>query len=123
MTESRLIDSSVWLAYLFNGSFADILESDEILLISVLSLFEIKRKLAKNKIDEPKIRKSLDYIRKRSLVISVDTEISEKAADISIEKNLPAIDSLIYATALINDAKLITMDNDFKGLRGVEILR
>ena len=73
MTESRLIDSSVWLAYLFNGSFADILESDEILLISVLSLFEIKRKLAKNKIDEPKIRKSLDYIRKRSLVISVDT--------------------------------------------------
>ena len=45
MTDSRLLDSSVWLDYLFNGNHKEIIESKEILLLSVLSIFEIKRRL------------------------------------------------------------------------------
>ena len=50
MTDSKLIDSSIWLEYLFNGKNKEILEKDEVLLLSVISLFEIEKKLHKEKI-------------------------------------------------------------------------
>src|SRR3989344_4136632 len=118
-TDSKLIDSSVWLAYLFNGVYSDIIESDEMLLLSVMSLFEIHRKLAKIKIDSNKISRSMEFIKKRSLVIEVSTEISEKAVDFSLEFKLSTIDSIIYATSILSDATLVTLDNDFRGLKSV----
>ena len=49
MTDSKFIDSSVWLAYFFEGEHISLLESEEILFVSVLSLFEIKKKLLEKK--------------------------------------------------------------------------
>jgi len=121
-TDSKLIDSSVWLAYLFNGVYPDIIESDEMLLLSVMSLFEIHRKLAKIKIDSNKISRSMEFIKKRSLVIEVSKEISEKAVDFSLEFKLSTIDSIIYATSILSDATLVTLDNDFRGLKSVVVL-
>ena len=48
MTGSKLLDSSVWLEYFLNGSFQEIIEGNETLLISALSLFEVKKKLVKS---------------------------------------------------------------------------
>ena len=118
----RLIDSSVWLDYLFNGNHKKIIDSEEILLISVLSIFEIKKKLLKEKIGKHQISNGLEFIKKRSLVIPLTLEICEKAVDISLTRNIPTIDSLIYLTALTNDAVVLTLDNDFRGLEGAEIL-
>lgn len=123
MRDSKLIDSSVWLAYLFNGQYAEIIDSDEIFLLSVLSLFEIKKKLIKNHIERMKITKSIEFIKKRSLIVPLNAEIAEKAVDLSLEYNLAAIDALIYASSLINDATLITLDNDFRGLKGAVVLK
>ena len=39
-----------------------------------------------------------------------------------IEKEIPSIDSIIYATALENNLSLITLDNDFRGLPNAVIL-
>src|SRR3989344_1723258 len=100
MKDFKLIDSSVWVSYLINGDYRDIIDNEEILLLSVLSLFEVEK----------------------SLIIEISVEIAEKAVQISLEKNLPAIDALVYSGALINKAKLITLDNDFRNLSGVEIL-
>ena len=121
-TDSKLIDSSVWLAYLFNGSYKDIIESSEVLLLSALSLFEIKKKLIKSKIDNSKIVRSTDFIKKRSLVLPVNEEITEAAVDIAIDNNLPLVDSMIYATAMLNNSVLITLDNDFRGLKNTILL-
>ena len=120
--DSRLIDSSVWLAYLFNGSHSDVIDSNEILLLSVLSLFEVKKKLVKSKIENNKIVKSMEFVRKRSLIIPVSEEITEKALEFSLKNDLSIIDSLIYATAVINDSILITLDNDFRGLENVNLM-
>lgn len=121
-TDSKLIDSSLWLAYLFNSSYSDLIDSDEILLLSVLSLFEIKRKLAKSKVDSSKIARSMEFIKKRSLIIPVSEEIAEKAVDFSLENNLSIVDSLIYATAMLNDSVLLTLDNDFRNLKNVVLM-
>ena len=122
MTGSRLIDSSVWLSYFLNEDFKDIIENEDLLLLSALSLFEIKRKLAKNNIPSAKISKSIDFIKKRSLVIPVTAEIAEKAAEIALGHDLPAADSLIYSTSLLHDSTLYTLDNDFRKLKDVVVL-
>ena len=122
MTDSKLIDSSVWLAYLFNGQFAEFLDSGEILLLSSLSLFEIKKKLMKGNLGNVKIDNSIDFVKKRSLIVPLDAEIAEKAVELSIESDMPAIDSLIYATSLVKNAVLVTLDNDFRGLQKVLLM-
>ena len=121
-TEYKLIDSSVWLAYLFNSNYSDIIESDEVHLLSVLSLFEIKRKLAKSNVDNNKILRSIEFIKRRSLIVPVNDEIAEAAVDAALDNNLPMVDSLIYATSIINDSIFITLDNDFRGLKNVIVL-
>ncbi len=122
MKESKLIDSSVWLAYLFNGSHKELIESGEMLLISSLSLFEIKKKLMKSRIDDGKIAKSMEFVKKRSLIVPVTDSIAEKAVEFSLEYELPIIDSLIYSSGILNESTLITLDNDFRGLKQVNIL-
>ncbi|MEK6808995.1 MAG: PIN domain-containing protein [Nanoarchaeota archaeon] len=122
MTDNRLIDSSVWLAYLFNSQYKEIIESEGIYLLSVLSLFEIKRKLVKSKLEETKIAKSVDFIKKQSLIIPITSEIAEMSVEISLMHNLATIDSLIYSTSIINKSILLTLDNDFRGLKDVRIL-
>ena len=121
MTESKLIDSSLWLDYLFNGNHKDILEEYPLLLLSTLSWFEIKRKLHKEKIDAQKISKSLHFIQKRSLFIPVTFDVAEKATQISLDSNLAAMDSLIYASSLLQGAEFLTKDNDFRGLKNVTV--
>ncbi len=123
MKDSKLVDSSVWLAYLFNRKCTEIIDSDEILLLSALSLFEIKKKLMKNKLEANKITKSMEFIKKRSLIIPVSGNIAEKAVELSLENELPIVDSVIYATSVLNNACLITLDNDFRGLKNAIVLQ
>src|SRR3989344_4776456 len=68
--------------------------------------------IAKAKKEQSLIQKSLEIIKKRSLVIPMDTKIGEKAAEISIALRLSAIDSLIYTTSLTNNATLVTLDKE-----------
>ena len=121
MTDSKLIDSSLWLDYLFNGNHKEIIESQHVLLLSAISLFEIERKLHKEKITPKKIKESMDFIKEKSLVIHVTADIAEKGVVVSLQHNLAAMDSMIYATALIQLATLFTLDNDFRGLRDIVI--
>ncbi len=125
MTDSKvLIDSSVWILYLFAESpkAKEIIENQKIILTSVLSIFEIKRKLLKEKYIKEKILNALEFIKVRSLISELTEEICVQAADYSAEHELSAIDSLIYTTAKNNHALLITADNDFRGLKEVEIV-
>ena len=122
VTDFKLIDSSVWIAYFLTGSFKELLEKDEMFFLSVLSLFEIKGILIKKDVPLEKVEISLKFVKNRSLLIDVNAEISEMAVDFSTKYKIPTIDSLIYASALKNNATLITLDNDFRGLDRVTIL-
>lgn len=107
------MDSSAWLGYYFAQFLLvkEIVEGENILLTSSLSLFEIKKKLLSLKKD-PVIL--LQFIKERSEIIEPSIEIAEKAAEIAIQEKLAAIDSLIFTTAFLHNAQLITADNDFK---------
>ncbi len=122
MIDSKLLDSSIWIAYLFEGKYIQEIESDKKLFLSILSLFEIKTKLIKKKIKEKEIIEKIAFIKKKSTILQLNNNIAEKAAEISAEKKLPSIDSLIYSTALFNNIELITLDNDFRGLKRAIVL-
>ncbi|OGZ86206.1 MAG: hypothetical protein A2463_05000 [Candidatus Staskawiczbacteria bacterium RIFOXYC2_FULL_32_10] len=117
-----MIDSSAWIAYLTKNKLGEIIDNETRLFLSSLSLFEIKKKLMKDKISEKEIFDKIDFIKKKSIILPVTDKIAEMAAEISIEKEIPSIDSIIYATALENNLSLITLDNDFRGLPNAVIL-
>ena len=121
MTGYNLIDSSVWIDYLVNGKHKELIEKEDKLLLATISLIEIKKKLSKLKIPNKEIHDKVEYIKKQSIIINLDLKIAEKASKLIIEKELPIADSIVYASALINNALLFTLDNDFRGLENVKI--
>ncbi|MBI4141842.1 PIN domain-containing protein [Candidatus Woesearchaeota archaeon] len=117
-------DSSAWLAYFLacSNSVNSFVEEESIIFTSVVSLFEVKKKLLRDGHDKSKVEKSISFIKTRSMLVDVDESIADKSAENSIEFNLPAIDSLIYTSAQKNNALLITCDNDFRDLKNVQII-
>ncbi len=125
MTASKLfIDSSIWLAYFlgFHPSASEIIEQKNVsLLTSLLSLFEIKRRLLQEKYSADQINNILAFIKLQSTIITLSEELCAEAAERSILLKLPAIDALIYTSAKKNNALLITTDSHFKGLENVHV--
>src|SRR3989344_6869320 len=111
MTDSKFIDSSIWIEYFIYSKFQEIIKSEEFLLTSVLSLFEIKRKLERLKIKKEDVEKSIKFIESKSIIILIDSQTAKHAAEMSIKYNLAAIDALIYSSSVEQNATLVTMDH------------
>ena len=126
MTGERLfLDSSAWLSYFLaeNDLSKRFIEGgNHLLMTSVLSIFEVKRKMLMKNFKERKIDEFLNFIKSRGLIIELDEEVCRNAAAISINHKLHTVDSLIYSSALLNNATLISGDNHFEGLDKVMIL-
>ena len=126
MTVSRyLLDSSAWLSYFFaeNNQIKEVIDGENFLFTSVISLFEIKKKLIKDKLIEEKTEKFINFIKEKSIILKLDINICESAAEISIKEGLYAVDSLIYSTSISNKTKLITGDNDFRNKDNVILFK
>ena len=119
--DSKLLDSSIWLEYLFEGNLAPEIEDNKLKFISTLSLFEIKKKLLERKIPEREIQEKMKLIKNKCISLELTDTISEDASEIAYTHSLPAIDALIYMTAIKNECTLLTLDNDFRGLEKVSI--
>ena len=121
MTDTKLIDSSVWIDFIVNGSYKELIENSDIIIVSALSIFEIKKKLVKKGYNINHVNKGMDFIRKRSMVADVTGDLAIKAVEISIDNKMPMADSIIYATALEKDAEVYTLDNHFRGLEKANV--
>ena len=125
MTESRyFLDSSAWVSYFFaeNEEIKSIVDNTHILFTSVISLFEIKRKLLRDNVEKSRLMEILSFIKEKSIIIKLEQDICEKAAEVSIEEKIPAIDSLIYTSSSTNNATLVTLDSHFKNLEKAMVI-
>jgi len=125
MTGSKyFLDSSAWLSYFFseNKEIKVIIDSTNVLFTSVISLFEIKRKALRDRTESNRIEGIMSFIKEKSIIARIDQDICEKAAELSIEEKIPAIDSLIYTSSLANNTILITGDSHFKNLEKVKLI-
>lgn len=118
----NVVDSSGWLEYFSDTNrvnlFSEAIEKTETLLVPSLSLFEIFKKVYKEKWEDLALR--IVAHMQLGKVINLDSRISIYAAKISVENSIPMADSIIYTTAKLNKATLWTQDNDFRGLPGVK---
>lgn len=124
--ERILLDSSAWLSYFLaenDLSRRFIEEEDHLLMTSVLSIFEIKRKMLLKRAKEAKVEEFIKFVKTRSLLIDVNEKICNNAVDLSLKHNLHTMDSLIYCSAILNNATLISGDAHFSGLEHVFILK
>jgi len=81
------LDTSVWLAYFIDGLYKDIIDSEKRLLVSVLTLFEVKKVLLSREVDKKIIEDSISYIKRRCLIIPVSDSIAEEAGIFVVAKD------------------------------------
>ncbi len=114
---SITLDSSCWLEFFADSDradlYADAIANTELLVVPVLTVYEVAKKLAREAGDEV-AAKALSLMQ-RGRVIDIDLPLALAAA----VKGLPLADSLIYATARLHNAELWTQDSHFEGLPGV----
>jgi predicted nucleic acid-binding protein len=120
----KVVDSSGWLEFLTDGPLAGrysrhLANLDEVVTPSVV-LFEVYKWIKRERSEEEALVAAAQIAKTR--VVELNSTIALTAADLSLEHGLAMADSIVYATALLHRAELVTSDQDFALLPGVEYL-
>jgi len=113
-----LIDFCGWLEFLSDGPLADqfapfFAEPDQILTPTIV-LYGVVKKVQREAGKEQS--RIVAGQMNRTLVVPLDARIAFMAADISLVRNLPMADAIVYATACAHDCQVITSDQHFRDL-------
>jgi predicted nucleic acid-binding protein len=118
VTSGNVVDSSGWLEYFAGTSrarlFAPAIEDFERLVVPVLVLYEVVKKVRRERGDAAALEAAA--VLRSGRIVEVDAEAALDAAQL----DLPLADSLIYVTARRAGARLWTQDEDFSTLPGVK---
>ncbi len=121
MVQPIVLDSSCWIEYFVDTDradlFASVIEAPELLIVPVLTVYEVIKKLSRDAGEE--VATAALSLMQRGRVVPIDLNLALEAA----VNGLPMADSLIYATALQHGALLWTQDAHFDGLPGVTYFR
>ena len=124
-TELVLIDSSGWLEYLTDDTKAALfipyfVAGKHSLIVSPVVIYEVRKILLLRQ--SPRVADDFASEVDRHHLIPIDSRIAMEAASLSVKHKLHFADALIYATATIMHAELITSDAHFNNLHGVTVL-
>ena len=119
----KLLDSFAWIEY-FMGSrrgikVRDYVEGSEPLYLPSVCLTELRSRYLREKKD-PTTR--INLIIERSFIVPLDKEVALLAADMKQKHKLHTIDAIIYATSQHKGLTLVTGDQHFRDLPGVEMI-
>jgi predicted nucleic acid-binding protein len=120
----NVVDSSGWLEYLSQGKnvafFTPPIQDLENLLIPSICFYEVFKRILMELGEETALQAV--GVMSNGWEVALDRAIAMEAAQISIDLKLAMADSIIIATARLNDATLWTQDAHFKGLPGVKFI-
>lgn len=121
-----LTDTSAWMEYFLNGKYGKIVEKylEEEVITPTIVLAELSIRSEREGWD---FNKHLNFIKSKSLVINLNENIIKRLGLIylkqrKIRSGFSICDAIIYSTALFEKAKILTKDNDFRGLDNVIFL-
>src|SRR3990167_187576 len=113
-----VIDSSGWLEYFTGGrhakTYSKHLQSDKKIWLPSLVIYEVYKKIAKEKSETQGLLAVTQMEGQAEGVITLDERLALFAADVSLRHKLPMADAVIYATTLQQEAVLVTSDEHFK---------
>jgi len=118
-----LFDSSAWIEMLARRPGAqalrDRMEEDQIVVPTIV-LYEVY-KWMQREVSVAAARETAMEL-KQHVVVDLDADTALSAATTSLEHGLAMADAVVYVTALLHDATLVTGDADFADLPGVECI-
>ena len=116
------VDSSAWVEYFVDGPnaafFAPAIENTGCLVVPSIALHEVFRTTLQNQ-DEGRALRAVAQM-KQGLICDLDENLALAAARISLQMNLPMVESIVLATARGRNARLWTQDERFRGIEGVQ---
>jgi len=120
----NVVDSSGWLEYFANGLnaafFAPAIEDATDLLVPSIALYEVFKRIYQQRGEDAALQ-AIAHMQ-QGKVIDVDGQLALEAARISADEKIPMADSLILATARLNQATLWTQDIDLKNFAEVRYI-
>ena len=121
----KCVDSSGWIEFATGGPLADrylahLKEPSKIITPSIV-VYEVYKRLKRDSSEAAADAIVAEMGKTR--IISLDDQIALMAADNSLSLGLAMADAIVYTTARLYDATLVTSDADFQHLPRVEYLR
>ena len=126
-----VIDSYAWIEY-FTGSkigekVKSLIESSEEKLTPTICLAEVYAKTLKIE-NQELAEKQKAFIKEKSAVVFLDETIAVESArqNVRLKKEIEGwslADSIVYATAIIKKAEVVTGDDHFKKLKNVLFIK
>jgi len=120
----NVVDSSGWIEYFVNGRNANFFNSPirdtDNLLVPTICLYEVFKRILLELGEDEALQ--VTGIMSLGTIVELNRDIAIHAANISLELKLAMADSIILATARVNNAKLWTQDEHFKGSEGVKYI-
>lgn len=119
--KSYIVDTYAWISY-FEGKeeFKNAIEEKELYTPSIV-LAEVSRILTRKKVPQRKSAKILNFIKERSLILSLDETNAIQAGEVAGREGLYLIDGIIYSYVDEN-LRLLTGDKHFKGKSFVDFI-
>ncbi len=120
-----IVDSSGWIEYFVGGPNADrfsaAIERTEDLIVPAITLTEVYRWMLREATESDAL--AAVTVMKQGKVIPLDDQLSILSAEVGFRHKLPLADGIIYTTAKLHEADLITQDADMEGLPNVIYVR
>jgi predicted nucleic acid-binding protein len=117
----NVVDSSAWLEYLAAGPnasyFAEAIENAGELIVPTMSIYEVFKRIVQQRSENEALQ--VVAAMQQGKVSEMDCTVALSAARISIDHQLPMADSVMLATARLNNAIFWTQDAHFEGTRDV----
>ncbi len=120
-----LVDSTGWIEFFSEGpqalEYAKYLKDLSKIVTPTIVIYEVYKKIKRDRTEEEALLAV--SLMKKTAVTSLEESIDLLAADLSLKYHLPMADAMVYATAVENNAQLITSDAHFKDLEKVILIK
>lgn len=119
-----LVDTSAWIEWLIGSPTGDLvageLPAQTDWLVPTIVQLELSKWLSRE-LSEDKADQVIAFTQ-TCQVVELDTEVALAAAEACRAQSLATADAIIFATADLNGAKLLTCDKHFAGLPNVTLI-
>ncbi len=125
MTLKRVVvDSSGWIEVFTGGGQAEyflaLMADERAMVVPAITIFEVFKWVLREHGEAQAVQAAA--VMQCGQVVDLDSRLALAAAQLSHTLQLPMADSIILATARDHQARLHTMDSDFRGIADVEWL-
>jgi predicted nucleic acid-binding protein len=121
----KVVDTSIWIEWLMNSplkpAISAVFPDAAQCIVPTIVQLELDKWLTRE-VGEAEAGQVIAYTQ-NCVVAALDTKIALQAADLHRQYKLATADAIVYATALVHGAELLTCDAHFANLPNVVFIK